>query len=69
MQIDPFTRASPTWQAAQRTNQANGTSYHMAQGPIITFTDVVSVLLKPYTLIGLGLLGVCIWALCGAPGV
>lgn len=57
--------------AAMRTcdRQALMRSYHMAQGPIITFTNVVSVLLKPYTLIGLGLLGICIWALCGAPGV
>lgn len=52
--------------AAMRTadRHALTRSYHVP--PAI---DVVGVLLKPSTIISLTVLGVCVWALCGFPGL
>ena len=44
-------------------------SYHIPQAPLFTVIDVLGVLLKPSTVISLTVLGVCVWALCGFPGL
>jgi len=55
--------------AAMKTcdRHALARSYHVP--PALTAIDVVGVLLKPSTLISLTVLGVCVWALCGFPGL
>ena len=55
--------------AAMKTcdRHALARSYHVP--PALTALDVVGVLLKPSTLISLTVLGVCVWALCGFPGL
>ncbi len=52
--------------AAMRTcdRHALARSYHVPPA-----LDIVGVLLKPSTIISLTVLGVCVWALCGFPGL
>lgn len=44
-------------------------SYHIPQAPLFTVIDVLGVMLKPYTIISLGLLFAVGWVACGMPGV
>jgi len=46
-----------------------GSPYDSTRPAPFTAIDVVGVLLKPSTLISLTVLGVCVWALCGFPGL
>ena len=58
----------PRYDAARMTDQSNGRGWDFDPAPF-TAIDVVGVLLKPSTLISLTVLGVCVWALCGFPGL
>jgi len=58
----------PRYDAARMTDQSNGRGWNFDPAPF-TAIDVVGVLLKPSTLISLTVLGVCVWALCGCPGL
>jgi hypothetical protein len=50
------------------TDQSNGRGWNFDPAPF-TAIDVVGVLLKPSTLISLTVLAVCVWGLCGFPGL
>ena len=58
----------PRYDAARMTDQSNGRGWNFNPSPV-TAIDVVGILLKPSTLISLTVLGVCVWALCGFPGL
>jgi len=59
----------PRYDAARMTDQSNGRGWDFSDKPLFTAIDVVGVLLKPSTLISLTVLGVCVWGLCGFPGL
>jgi hypothetical protein len=58
----------PRYDAARMTDQSNGRGWNFDPAPF-TAIDVVGVLLKPSTLISLTVLAVCVWGLCGFPGL
>jgi hypothetical protein len=58
----------PRYDAARMTDQSGQRGWDFRPAPF-TAIDVVGVLLKPSTLISLTVLAVCVWALCGFPGL
>lgn len=67
MTVDPFTSASPTYIAAQRTNQGQGRGYGFFMESIVDRSPLwirtMELLFRPSTIFSLSLLGLSVWLL------
>lgn len=64
---DPFTAASPTYIAAQRTNQGRGRGYGFFMDEVVNQSPLwiraIEILCRPSSVFSLSLLGLCVWLL------
>lgn len=72
MTVDPFTSASPTYIAAQRTNQAKGNGYDFRMESIVDRSPLwirtIELLFRPSTIFSLSLLSLMVWLLINYRG-